>query len=102
MVKVAVIGGGIFGCTIAVDPARARAKVDPFEGRSDILISAPSGCQARLHRGYHYPRSDSAAIAARDAFFNFMERYPAAIRRLNHFYAIAPDSKTTPDEILHL
>jgi len=100
MVKVAVIGGGIFGCTIAVDLARAGAKVDLFEARSDILIGATSRCQGRLHRGYHYPRSDSTAIAARDAFFNFMERYPAAIRRLNHFYAIAPDSKTTPDEFL--
>src|SRR4030095_16699560 len=100
MVKVAVIGGGIFGCTIAVDLARAGAKVDLVEARSDILIGATSRCQGRLHRGYHYPRSDSTAIAARDAFFNFMERYPAAIRRLNHFYAIAPDSKTTPDEFL--
>lgn len=98
--KVAVVGGGIFGCTIAVDLARAGAQVDLFEARSDLLIGATSRCQGRLHRGYHYPRSDSTAIAARDAFLGFMDRYPAAIRRLNHFYAIAPGSKTTPTDFL--
>jgi hypothetical protein len=100
MVKVAVVGGGIFGCTIAVDLARAGAKVDLFEARADILTGATSRCQGRIHRGYHYPRSDTTAEAARDSFFRFIERYPAAIRRLNHYYAIAPESKTTPSDFL--
>ena len=98
--KAAVVGGGIFGCTIAVDLARAGVTVDLFEAQSDILMGATARCQARLHRGYHYPRSDSTAAAARDAFAEFEARYPSAINRTNHHYAIAPGSKVTPPEYL--
>jgi FAD dependent oxidoreductase len=98
--KVAVVGGGVFGGTIAVDLARAGAQVDLFEERSDIVEGATARCQARLHSGYHYPRSDSTAAAARDAAPEFVARYPAAIRREQHHYVIAADSKVSADEYL--
>ena len=99
--RVAVVGGGVFGCTIAVDLARAGAHVDLFEARSDLLDGATARCQARLHRGYHYPRSDATAVAARDASVEFMARFVDAVWLApNHFYAIAPGSKTTPEEFL--
>lgn len=99
--RVAVVGGGVFGCTIAVDLARAGAQVSLYEARSDILQGATARCQARLHRGYHYPRSDSTATAARDASELFETRYPEAVATAPyHYYAIAPGSLTTPDEYL--
>jgi catechol 2,3-dioxygenase-like lactoylglutathione lyase family enzyme len=98
--RVAVVGGGIFGCTIAVDLARAGVKVDLFEKRSDIIEGATARCQARLHSGYHYPRSDTTAASARDAAPEFMSRYPTAIRRERHHYVIAADSKVSADEYL--
>lgn len=99
--RVAVVGGGIFGCTIAVDLARAGAQVDLYEARSDILQGATARCQARLHRGYHYPRSDLTAAAARDASAVFEARYPEAVVKAPvHYYAIAPGSLTSPDEYL--
>lgn len=99
--RIAVVGGGIFGCTIAVDLARAGAQVDLYEARSDILQGATARCQARLHRGYHYPRSDSTATAARDASGVFEARYPEAVTKAPyHYYAIAPGSLTSPDEYL--
>lgn len=100
MVRVAVIGGGVFGCTIAVDLARAGASVKLFEARFDILDGATSRCQARLHRGYHYPRSDATAMAARDAAAEFSARYRRAIDPIRHHYVIAPGSKTTPTDYL--
>ena len=100
MVRAAVIGGGVFGCTVAVDLARAGAKVDLYEARGDILDGATARCQARLHRGYHYPRSDATATAARDGFAEFWTRYPAAIRTTAHHYVLAPGSKVTPAEYL--
>lgn len=99
--RVAVVGGGVFGCTIAVDLARAGAQVDLYEARSDILQGATARCQARLHRGYHYPRSDLTAAAARDASAVFEARYPEAILKAPvHYYAVAPDSLTSADEYL--
>lgn len=96
--RVAVVGGGVFGATIAVDLACAGARVDLFEARSDILEGTTARNQARLHSGYHYPRSDSTAVAARDAAVLFAARFPQAVRRARHWYVVAPGSKVTPDE----
>jgi FAD dependent oxidoreductase len=99
--KVAVIGAGIFGCTAAVDLARAGATVDLYERRMGLIDGATARCQARLHSGYHYPRSDTTAKQARAGAIEFEARYPGAVKRApNHFYLIAPDSKTSPDEYL--
>jgi FAD dependent oxidoreductase len=101
VVRIAVIGGGVFGCTIAVDLARAGAQVDLFEAQGDILGGATARCQARLHRGYHYPRSEATAVAAREGFDAFAVRYPEALRYANgHHYLIASGGKTTADDYL--
>lgn len=98
--RVAVVGGGVFGCTTAVDLACSGAQVDLFEARSDILTGATARCQARLHSGYHYPRSATTAMAARDGAIEFVARYPEAIRRASHHYVVAPGSKVTPSQYL--
>jgi hypothetical protein len=100
VVRVAVIGGGVFGCTTSVDLARAGAQVDLFEAEDDVLEGATARCQARLHHGYHYPRSDATAAAARDAAPVFAERFPEAIRHATHHYVIAEDSKVSASEYL--
>jgi len=104
VVRAAVIGGGIFGCTIATDLALAGVQVELFEARSDILGGATARCQARLHRGYHYPRSDATAAAARDGFDEFVARWPAAVRMsAQHNYVIADpalDTHTSPGQFL--
>jgi hypothetical protein len=100
-VKIAVVGGGVFGCTIAVDLARAGAKVDLYEARGTLLAGATGRCMTRIHRGYHYPRSDATAAACRSAAVEFEARFPEAVLRSGrHYYAIAPESKTSPDEFL--
>ena len=98
--RVAVVGGGVFGATAAVDLAGAGATVDLFEARGGLLEGATGRCQARLHRGYHYPRSDTTAAAARDAAVAFEARYPQAVVRTGHHYAIAPGSLTSPGDYL--
>lgn len=90
----------MFGATAAVDLARAGWQVDLYEAQPDILLGATQRNQARLHRGYHYPRSDSTAAAARDGFGEFAERYYPAVNRAQHHYVVAPGSKVTPDECL--
>lgn len=100
MTRVAVVGGGIYGCAIAVDLARAGADVDLFEARSDLLDGSTSRHMGRLHSGYHYPRSDATATEARDTAAAFTARWPQAVRRARHWYAVAPGSKVTPDGYL--
>lgn len=100
MVRAAVIGGGIFGVTSAIGLARAGIKVDLYEAESDILLGTTNRCQARLHYGYHYPRSDKTAQAARDSFEQFRSRYPGAIHVKRHHYLVANTSRVTPEEYL--
>ena len=64
--KIAIIGGGIFGVTTAIRLSRNH-DVDLFEQNSDILQSASGINQYRLHRGYHYPRSTDTAISAKNS-----------------------------------
>jgi hypothetical protein len=99
-VRAAVIGGGVFGATIAVDLARAGIQVELFEAHGDLLEGATARCQARLHSGYHYPRSDATAKTARDAAPEFAARYPEAIRSAEQHYVIAAESKVSGEEYL--
>ncbi|MFA7309540.1 MAG: FAD-dependent oxidoreductase [Candidatus Paceibacterota bacterium] len=90
MKRVAVIGGGIFGCTAAIYAARAGHEVHLFEKEKDLLQSASGINQYRLHRGYHYPRSPETAFSALHAETTFREEYGGSvIDGGRHLYGIA-------------
>jgi len=95
-VRAAVVGAGIYGATIAVDLARAGHQVDLYERHRDLLHGATRGNQARLHSGYHYPRSMATALAAKADAARFAARFPNAINRRNtHVYAVASEGSLT-------
>lgn len=99
--RVAVIGAGIFGCTVAIDLAQAGASVDLYEAGYGILEGTTARCQARLHSGYHYPRSPETALAAKTGAIEFAARYPESIiKDVVQYYAIAPDSVTSPEDFI--
>jgi hypothetical protein len=99
-VHVAVVGGGIFGATAAVELARHGHRVELFERGTDLLTAASGINQYRLHRGYHYPRSRATAIECRDSEPAFRNAFPeAVVESPDHFYAIsARDSLTSADD----
>lgn len=99
---VAVAGGGIFGCTAALELAKAGFTVTLFEAGSDIMQAASGINQYRMHRGYHYPRSSETILSCLQATPLFEAEYKdAIISHLSHYYAIAKEgSKVSGKEYL--
>lgn len=91
--KVAVVGAGIFGITSALKLDKAGHEVHLFEKKDNILMEASLGNQFRLHRGYHYPRSDDTVRDLLESVPDFEEFYGSAIiRSFDHFYCIAKEN----------
>lgn len=87
--KIAVVGGGIFGCVSAIKISQSH-QVTLFERNSGILHEASGINQYRLHRGYHYPRSPETAIQSIRGFNRFVREYTnCCIRKNTHAYCIA-------------
>ncbi|MDN3988245.1 FAD-dependent oxidoreductase [Zwartia vadi] len=102
--RIAVVGAGLFGCTAALELSAAGYQVDLLEKQKDIIQEASAINQYRVHRGYHYPRSDATVSECLDAIPLFEKSYGQAIMRnqvKESLYAIASrDSKTSASQYL--
>lgn len=97
--KIVVVGGGIFGSTIAIKLAQNGFKVDLYEKEHDLLQAASGINQYRLHRGYHYPRSKETALSSKHSEDSFRKEYGAAILDQNeHYYVLAKDKSRVSGE----
>ena len=99
--KIAVVGGGIFGCTTAWMLAKEGYGVDLHEKNDDIISQASNINQYRLHRGYHYPRSKETARQSIWGETSFLREYGDAIINggVEHYYCIAKeDSLVTAEQ----
>ena len=76
-----VIGGGIFGCYAALYLAGQGRRVALLEKESRLFQKASLVNQARLHGGYHYPRSIATAALSDE----HKERFTAEHRQFVHF-----------------
>jgi glycine/D-amino acid oxidase-like deaminating enzyme len=89
--KIAVAGGGLFGATAAIHLARAGHEVHLYEP-NEIMGAASAVNQARLHQGFHYPRSVATLSECQAALSSFRAEYGEAIIRTGrHYYAIAKE-----------
>lgn len=99
MADAVVIGGGFYGSAIAVYLARRRGlrRVVLIEKEPRLLGRASYTNQARVHNGYHYPRSFTTAFRSRINLPRFVLDWPDAVRRdFVKLYAIARrNSKVT-------
>ncbi len=99
--KIAIVGAGIFGCTVATKLSKYH-DVHLFDRYNDIMLAASRTNQLRLHRGYHYPRSPetvSDLLKSIDFFIN--EYKEAIIDNFEHYYCISKEkSLVSPAQYL--
>lgn len=94
-----IIGGGFYGAAIAIYLAKQRGlkRIVLAERESALLTRASYSNQARVHNGYHYPRSFTTAYRSRVNVPKFVHDWPDAVKQdFTKLYAIARrNSKVT-------
>ena len=87
--QILVIGGGFFGCRIAQHLRAQFSEVMVVEQENEPFRRASYNNQARVHQGYHYPRSLLTALRSRVNFGRFIAEYPECVdRSFEKVYAI--------------
>ena len=93
--KIAVIGGGIFGITTAFTLGE-KYDVELFEKNNDLLKAASGSNQYRVHRGYHYPRSVQTVLEIMKSENSFQKIFSdATVSNYEHYYCIAKKNSFT-------
>jgi hypothetical protein len=87
-----VIGGGFYGAAVALYLAKQRglSRIVLLEQEKGLLTHASYHNQARIHQGYHYPRSMVTAFRSRVNFSRFIRDWSdATYKNITKLYAIA-------------
>ena len=94
-----IIGGGFYGAAIAIYLVKQRGlkRIVLVECEQALLTRASYNNQARVHNGYHYPRSFTTAYRSRVNLPKFVRDWPDAVKQdFTKLYAIARrNSKVT-------
>jgi glycine/D-amino acid oxidase-like deaminating enzyme len=87
---IVIAGGGFFGCSIAMMLHRRGLRAILVEEAEDLLTQASRVNQARVHGGYHYPRSLMTAYRSRQNYERFRSHYrEAIIENFTKVYGVA-------------
>ena len=104
IVDAVIIGGGFYGAAIAIYLAKQRGLkgIVLIERESALLTRASYNNQARVHNGYHYPRSFTTAYRSRINLPRFVRDWPEAVKQdFTKLYAIARrNSKVTAKQFV--
>lgn len=85
-----IIGGGFYGCCLALFLRSISDRVLLVEESGELLSRASRVNQARVHTGFHYPRSALTAVKSMVLHGRFMEDFPeAVVQNFDMLYAIA-------------
>jgi glycine/D-amino acid oxidase-like deaminating enzyme len=95
-----VIGGGFYGCEVALELRRLGFdQIVLVEREPGLLRRASFVNQARVHGGYHYPRSYTTALKSRKNFTRFVNEYGYAVTHgLEKYYALVRGSRVSADQ----
>lgn len=88
--KVRILGGGWYGCHLALALLRDGHEVELHEVAERLFSGASGGNPARLHLGPHYPRSKLTRALCQEHHAKFMKAYGSLTRAVPvNIYAIA-------------
>lgn len=88
--NIRIIGAGFYGCHIATELIADGHAVTIVEAKDEIFGGASGKIPARLHKGFHYPRSKRTRLACKAHLPDFMDIYGQFTRKVpNNIYAIA-------------
>ena len=94
-----IIGGGLYGLYAAELCGRNNQKVLVLEYDATPFSRATFVNQARVHMGYHYPRSFSTAIKSAHYFDRFMDDYAfCVLTTFDQIYATSANFSWTNAE----
>ena len=97
-----IIGGGFYGAAIAIYLVRQRGfkNIVLIEREAGLLKRASYNNQARVHNGYHYPRSFTTAYRSQVNLPKFVRDWPEVVKTdFTKLYAIARrNSKVTANQ----
>jgi len=87
--RIAVVGGGWYGCHIGGSLLALGFDITVFEQHQRLFHEASGNNQFRLHQGFHYARHHNTRIQSRDGYFRFIERYGELSRDIpQNIYAV--------------
>lgn len=95
--RIAIIGGGWYGCHIATTLKALNFEIKLFEQNSRLLHEASGNNQNRLHLGFHYARDYRTRLQSRDGFQRFLERYEHLTGEIKNNLYIIPEEDSLID-----
>jgi len=96
--KIAIIGGGWFGCHIGNELLKEGHEIVIYEREREIFSGASGANQNRLHLGYHYPRSHITREQSKKGFNIFKKKYSYFSKKIkNNIYAISSEKESIID-----
>ena len=85
-----VVGGGFYGCCLALYLRSVSDRVLLVEAGDALMTRASRVNQARVHTGFHYPRSAITAVKSMLLHQRFLKDFPeAVVDDFQMLYAIA-------------
>ncbi|HWH16688.1 MAG TPA: FAD-dependent oxidoreductase [Candidatus Paceibacterota bacterium] len=90
--KIRVLGSGFYGCHLAISLLRDGHEVEIHEIADRMFAGASGAIPARIHRGFHYPRSAATRDACNEHYQEFMAQYGSFTHGVPvNLYAVARD-----------
>lgn len=87
---IVIIGGGFFGCCLAAYMKHKGINILLLEKERDLMLRSSAVNQARVHTGFHYPRSFVTALRSLANLPRFMLEFRTAITdNFTMLYAVA-------------
>lgn len=99
-----IVGGGFYGASLALFLRSVSARVMVVEAGPELLGRASRVNQARVHTGFHYPRSALTAVKSMVLHRRFAADFPdAVVDDFQMLYAVARSrSKVSAKRFFHM